>query len=196
MDVTLTAAVITAIVTIFVALAGYLITYWNNILLSRRTERLNRINKQLNEFYGPLYSLVYSSSKSWVTFRTKYRSQKRSYFSDNPPPTEEELQAWRLWMTTVFMPINLRIYEMVVSKADLLIERDMPECLRELCAHVASYQTVLKKWENNDFSEHTSLIDYPGRELLDYSHRSFQRTERKTIEFSWRKNKGHLKLHF
>ena len=64
MDVTLTAAVITAIVTIFVALAGYLITYWNNILLSRRTERLNRINKQLNEFYGPLYSLVYSSSKS------------------------------------------------------------------------------------------------------------------------------------
>jgi len=166
MDLTLTAAVITAIVTIFVALAGYLITYWNNILLSRRTERLNRINKQLNEFY--------SSSKSWVTFRTKYRSQKRSYFSDNPPPTEEELQAWRLWMTTVFMPINLRIYEMVVSKADLLIERDMPECLRELCAHVASYQTVLKKWENNDFSEHTSLIDYPGRELLDYSHRSFK----------------------
>ncbi len=138
MDLTRTAAVITAIVTIFVALAGYLITYWNNILLSRRTDRLNRINKQLNEFYGPLYSLVYSSSKSWVTFRTKYRSQKRSYFSDNP----------------------------------------------------------LKKWENNDFSEHTSLIDYPGRELLDYSHRSFQRTERKTIEFSWRKNKGHLKLHF
>ncbi len=100
MDLTRTAAVITAIVTIFVALAGYLITYWNNILLSRRTDRLNRINKQLNEFYGPLYSLVYSSSKSWVTFRTKYRSQKRSYFSDNPPPTEEELQAWRLWMTT------------------------------------------------------------------------------------------------
>ncbi len=101
-----------------------------------------------------------------------------------------------LTLVIIRMPINLRIYEMVVSKADLLIERDMPECLRELCAHVASYQTVLKKWENNDFSEHTSLIDYPGRELLDYSHRSFQRTERKTIEFSWRKNKGHLKLHF
>jgi hypothetical protein len=178
MDITLTAAVITAVVTIFVALAGYLITYWNNILLSRRTERLNRINKQLNEFYGPLYSLVHSSSKAWVTFRTKYR-QRISYFSNDPPPTEEDIQAWRLWMTTVFMPINLRIYELIVSKADLLIERDMPECLRELGAHVAAYQTVLKKWENNDFSEHKSLINYPGRALLDYSRRSFKELKEK-----------------
>jgi hypothetical protein len=46
MDVTLIAAVITAVVTILVALAGYLITYWNNILISRRTEQLNRINKR------------------------------------------------------------------------------------------------------------------------------------------------------
>jgi hypothetical protein len=190
MDVTLTAAVITACVTIFVALAGYLITYWNNILLSRRTEQLNRINKQLNEFYGPLYSLVYSSSKSWVTFRKRYRSQIRSYFSNNPPPTEEELQAWRLWMTTVFMPINLRIYELIVSKADLLIERDMPGCLRELCAHVASYQVVLKKWGNNDFSEHTSLIDYPGRELLDYSHRSFKELKDKQSNLLGDKSKN------
>ncbi len=173
MDVTLTAAVITGVVTILVALAGYLITYWNNILLSRRSEQLNRINKQLNEFYGPLYSLVHSNSKAWVTFRTKYR-QGISYFSNDPLPTEEDIQAWRLWMTTVFMPINLRIYELIVSKADLLIESDMPDCLRELCAHVAAYQTVLKKWENDDFSENTSLINYPGRALLDYSRRSFK----------------------
>jgi hypothetical protein len=68
----------------------------------------------------------------------------KNYFSNDPPPTEEDIQTWRLWMTTVFMPINLRIYELIVSKADLLIERDMPECLRELGAHVAAYQTVLK----------------------------------------------------
>src|SRR5437879_4474315 len=77
-------------------------------------------------------------------------------------------------MATVFMPRNIWLQELIVSKSDLLIETDMPQCLRDFCAHVAAYQTVLKKWENNDFSEHTSIINYPGQKLLEYSHNSFR----------------------
>ena len=65
MDRTLLAAVITAVVTVLVALGGYLITYWNNIRLSQYSEQLNRINKQLGEFYGPLYSLVDTGNQVW-----------------------------------------------------------------------------------------------------------------------------------
>lgn len=178
MDATLTAAIITAIVTVLVALAGYLITYWNNIRLSQRSEQLERINKQLAEFYGPLYSLVSTGTQTWAAFRTKYRPGK-PFFESNPPPTEEELEAWRLWMTTVFMPQNIQMQELIVSKTDLLIETDMPECLADLCAHVAAYQVVLKQWENNNFSEHMSIIDFPGRKLLDYSHMSFKSLKEK-----------------
>ncbi len=178
MDATFTAAILTAIVTVLVALAGYLITYWNNIRLSQRSEQLERINKQLAEFYGPLYSLVSTGTQTWAAFRTKYRPG-RSYFESYPPPTEEELKAWRPWMTTVFMPQNIQMQELIVSKTDLLIETDMPECLKELCAHVAAYRVVLKQWENNDFSEHASIINFPDGKLLDYSHKSFKSLKEK-----------------
>ena len=178
MDSTVVAAVVTAIVTIGVAFIGYLITYWNNILLTQRAEQLNRINRQLSELYGPLYSLEHTGSQAWAAFRTKYRSNVPAFFTNNPPPTEEDLKAWRLWTTTVFMPQTMQLRELIVSKADLIIEPDMPECLNNLCAHAAAYQVVLKKWENGDFSEHTSIINYPTKALAEYSSQSFVRLKR------------------
>jgi hypothetical protein len=76
-------------------------------------------------------------------------------------------------MTTVFMPINLRMYDIILSKSDLLIETKMPECLLLFCAHVTAYQAVIKKWENNDYSEHLSIIAYP-MEIIEYSKNSYQ----------------------
>ena len=117
--------------------------------------------------------MVDAGNQAWGAFRTRYRHEG-SYFGRYPPPTDEDLAAWRLWMTTVFMPLNLRAYELVISKADLLIQKEMPDCVRLLCAHVTSYQAVLKKWENNDYSEYVAVIGYPRLELVEYCNRSFK----------------------
>jgi len=160
------------IITIVLAFIGYLVTYLNNLRLSQRTERLERINRQLGELYGPLFALTQSSDRAWKAFREKHRPGQ-AYFGEGEPPSEEDLKVWRLWMSTVFMPINLRMYELVLSKSDLLIESQMPQCLLDMCAHVTAYQTVARKWENKDFSEHTSLIGYPSQELMIYTTQSF-----------------------
>ena len=91
----------------------------------------------------------------------------------SPEPTEDDLKAWQLWVKTVFLPITSRMYELVVSKSDLLIEREMPNCLLHLCAHVTGYQPIIRKWEAGDFSRHTSYVSYPG-DLLEYAAQSFQ----------------------
>jgi hypothetical protein len=163
---------ITLIITVMLAFSGYLVTYLNNIRLSQRAERLERVNRQLGELYGPLFALSQASDRAWQAFRRKYRPG-RTYFGEGTPPNDEELKVWRLWMNTVFMPNNLRMYELLLSKSDLLIESEMPKCLLDFCAHVTAYQTVLRKWENNDFSEHTSLIDYPTQELIEYIRKSY-----------------------
>jgi hypothetical protein len=163
---------VTLIITVILAFSGYLITYLNNIRLSQRTERLARVNRQLAELYGPLFALSQASDRAWQAFRRKYRPG-RTYFGQGTPPNDEELEAWRLWMNTVFMPNNLRMYELLLSKSDLLIESETPKCLLDFYAHVTAYQTVIKKWENNDFSEHTSLIDYPNQELIEYIRKSY-----------------------
>lgn len=160
-------------ITVVLAFIGYLVTYLNNIHLSQRSERLGRVNRQLGELYGPLFGVSQASDRAWLAFRTKYRPGQ-AFFGQGQPPNEDELQAWRLWMKTVFMPNNTKMYELILSKSDLLIEPRMPGGLLDLCAHVAAYQTVLKRWEDNDFSEHLSLIQYPQQAVIEYAQTSFE----------------------
>ncbi len=181
--------IVTTGVTVALAFIGYLITYANNLRLSQRKERLDRINRQLAELYGPLFALTYASEMAWRAFRSKHRPG-RAYFGEGEPPTDEELKVWRLWMSTVFMPNNVKMYEIIQSKSDLLVESDMPKCLLELCTHVTTYQAVIKKWEDNDFSEHTSLIEYPTQSLLEYTQRSFQRLKAEQEELIGKKRQS------
>ena len=161
------AFLVTTAVTVVLAFSGYLITYFNGLRLSQRERRLERLNKQLGELYGPLYGLTGSETAVFAVFRSRYRPGQH-FFSEEDPPTEEDLEAWRLWMTTVFAPINNRMYELILSKSDLLIETEMPQCLRDLCAHVVGYHLVMKKWEKGDYSENLSLVAFPQADLLKY----------------------------
>lgn len=166
------AVLVTAVVTILVAFTGYLATYFNNLRLSQRNQRLERVSRQLGELYGPLYGLNEAETAIWQIFRARYRPEQH-FFDEEDPPTEEELEAWRLWMTTVFAPMNNQMHELVLSKSDLLIETEMPECLRELCAHVVGYQLVMRKWEREDFSENLSLVPFPSNGLTKYLANSY-----------------------
>ncbi|MGK5496474.1 hypothetical protein ACSNOF_00680 [Streptomyces sp. URMC 125] len=84
------------------------------------------------------------------------------------PPTEQELAEWRTWATTVFIPNIRTMRDVVVTKADLLIEEEMPPALLQLCAHVSGYEITAARWAQGNYEEHLSLISFPGRELREY----------------------------
>ena len=151
----------TLTVTILLALAGYTVTYRNTLRLTKRKERLERVDRQLRELYGPLYALTESGDKSWKAFRVQVGRPTGSFWDATPPPNEQERAAWRLWMTNVLMPVNARIESVIIEHADLLEGNEMPPCLLDLLAHFAAYQAVLKAWEAKDYSRHISVIDYP-----------------------------------
>jgi hypothetical protein len=168
-------AALTIAVPALVAILGFLAAYLNNLRLASRKDRLDRINRQLSDFYGPLLSLSEAGNGAWRAFRGRWRPGPGSYWTESPPPTDDEKAAWRLWMTTVFMPLNRRMRDIVIGKADLLDEDEMPSCLIELCAHVATYEAVLARWDKGDFSEHKAYANFPTAELGDYASRSFRR---------------------
>jgi hypothetical protein len=175
MDVT---AVVT-LVGVCVAAIGYIITYRTNLELARRNDRLERVNRQLSEFYGPLLALTRSSNESWVAFRQRYRPGDGSYWRPEPPVTCKDVVAWRLWMSTVFTPVHQRMMELVLMNADLIEEPEMPHCLLALCAHVNGYQAVLREWETGDVStareDNISVVNFPSDELADYAASAFSR---------------------
>lgn len=164
------------VVTVFVAASGYGATYLTNLRLARRKDHLDRINRQLSELYGPLYAQSQAGDRAWRKFTARYGT----IWTVSSPATAEQAGIWRLWMSTVFMPLNRRMVETVVSHADLLREDTIPEALQELCAHVACYEPIVARWQEEGFDsvqvdDHVSIAgNFPRAELDAYLRISFE----------------------
>lgn len=172
--------VLSLAVTLAVAVAGFGATYLTNLRLARRKDRLDRVNRQLSELYGPLYAQAEVVNRAWRKFADTYGI----VWSD----TAERAATWRLWMSTVFMPLNRRMVDLVVSHGDLLIEDTIPESLKELCAHVACYEPVVARWQEDGFSsvlyeDHVSIAgNFPRTALDRYLKSSFEALKREQAE--------------
>jgi hypothetical protein len=71
------------------------------------------------------------------------------------------MKEWVLWMKTIFMPLNDVREKIIIEKAYLIIEEQMPRCLLDFVTHVVGYKAVLSKWAEGDFGERRSTIGWP-----------------------------------
>lgn len=167
-----TRVIIPTSATIIAAIITYIGTYWNNRRLNQRKERLERINRQLSELYGPMFGITNATYIAWEKFRDKFVLNDEFFVGNTR--TSKQFKAWRLWMTTIFMPVNNRLFDLILAKSDLLIESEMPDCVLHFCAHIAAYDVVVARWKNRDFSEVKSVIGYP-KEIDRYAKISFEK---------------------
>lgn len=156
-----------AVLTVVLAFAGYLMTFWSTRVMARRADRLRLVNQRLNEFYGPLYVAT-------VAGRIAYRSLlKKQGKTQSFPILDSEMKEWKLWMTTIFTPLNDVREKVIIEKAHLIVEEQMPRCLLDFVTHVVGYKAVLAKWAEGDYSERRSTIGWPPEFDL-YVERSYQ----------------------
>ena len=183
---------VTTVVTISLAFAGYIITYFINIRLEQRKARLERVNRQLKDLYGPLFALRQASSRAWASFNSilnaKYPTGSKAVFVDNEESHPDKMKLWVRWMETVFMPLNEKIYELIETNSDLLIEEEMPQCILDFLAHVAAYKVVKRQWMEGDYSEYTSVINYP-REIDNYAIQSYEKLKKEQTKLLGRRLK-------
>jgi hypothetical protein len=163
---TLTLSQNAAILTIILAFAGYLVTFLSARMLARRRDKLRLVNKRLNEFYGPLYV---ASEAGNIAYRSLLDRQGKL---KSEPILDTEMKDWVLWMTTIFMPLNDIREKVIIEKAHLIIEEQMPQCLLDFVTHVVGYKAVLAKWAEGDYVERRSTIGWPP-EFDIYVKRSY-----------------------
>jgi hypothetical protein len=144
-----------AILTVVLAFIGYLATFLSARMLARRRDKLDLVNKRLNEFYGPLYV---ASQAGTIAYRTLLQKQGKTQCH---PILDDEMKEWVLWMKTIFMPLNDVREGIIINKAHLIIEEQMPQCLLDFVTHVVGYKAVLSKWAEGDFGERRSTIGWP-----------------------------------
>ena len=167
---------ITATTTLLVAGLGFLFTYFHSRRLQERNDRLTRINRQLGELYGPAFALTDSTRISFEAFRSKYgdiREQKEQ----QEMLSAEQVSAWKCWMTTIFQPANKRVFELIMTKGDLLLDEEMPECISQFCAHVTSYDVILEGWKSGS-PDIFAVVDYPPN-FTDYVRLSYRTLKRR-----------------
>ncbi len=155
-----------AVLTICIAFAGYLITILGARMLARRRDKLRLVNKRLNEFYGPLYVASEAGNIAYRSLLTRQGKEK------SEPILDSEMKEWMLWMTTIFMPLNDIREKIIIEKAYLIIEQQMPQCLLDFVTHVVGYKAVLAKWTEGDYTERRSTIGWPP-EFDAYVKRSY-----------------------
>lgn len=144
-----------AILTIIVAFTGYAITFLSAHMLARRRDKLELVNRRINEFYGPLYV---ASQAGNIAYRSLLKRQGKT---KSDPITDADLKDWVLWMRTIFMPLNDIREKIIIEKAHLIVEEHMPQCLLDFVTHVVGYKAVLRQWAEGDYSERRSTIGWP-----------------------------------
>ena len=152
--------------TVLLALFGYLATFMSAQVLARRRDKLELVNRRLNEFYGPLYV---ASQAGNIAYRSLLKKQGKT---QSFPILDSEMKEWMLWMTTIFMPLNDVREKIIIENAYLVVEDQMPHCLLDFVTHVVGYKAVLAKWADGDYSERRSTIGWPP-EFDIYVERSY-----------------------
>lgn len=160
------------IVTISLAVLGYFAAYLNNLRLAKRADKLKFITTQIDELYGPLYVITQASQMLFQALNAKGMKQGRIVINQDAPDSADDISEWRIWVENVFQPLYEQLDQVIIQKAHLIIEDEMPHCLRRFLAHTAGYKAVIKKWQLGDFSESSSVIHYPV-EIEDYAERSY-----------------------
>jgi len=158
------AAVITASASVFVAMVVFVLNQRAQVRLERRQARLELINSQLRDLYGPLNALVDVNERLWESLRSTLpaRGERR------PGGGTAE---WNSWRDSVLMPTNREMRDLIVRRADLLIEDHVPQPLLDFCAHVAA-RDVAMSGRAEGFAGR-ALIPHPGTEYVNYVREGF-----------------------
>lgn len=169
-------------VSIVLALVGYVVTFYVQRIQSERQAELDRVNLQLRNLYGPLYSTLRANQAIWGAFCEKHWPEhgQPSYFG-NGETTNEEQQTWRIWMLEVFEPLNQRVEHAILENGDLLEGSELPQEFVDVLAHIASYRALYPKWKDGDFTDHTGVINYPTGllEVVEPTYRKLLQQQRK-----------------
>jgi hypothetical protein len=183
-------ATLAVVIPVVLAFAGYIAAYVNGTRLeakraaldrerTQRAARLERVNRQLSEMYGPLLATSRAGTSAWNSFFDMYMpSHARSM--DNATP--EQLERFRVWMQVVQMPLNERLVEVITTKSDLLEGYDMPEVFLDVCAHVYSYKGVIARWNLGDFSRHFTALNFPAEPLVEYVSKNYRALKNEQLE--------------
>src|SRR5262249_27298541 len=137
---------------VLVAVIPAMLAYVVSFVDGRRREELTYVNSQIEKLYGPLDALTHANDVAWEQFVSADWpvGTGRYFFDPMRPPTIEQVDKWRLWMTTVFQPLNMEMETRIINNSQLILGRQMPTAFKDLIAQTEAYKAVIATWKESD----------------------------------------------
>ena len=106
---------------------------------------LARVERQLEEFYGPMLFLL---EESRISIEDVLQLLGREYvFPVEEPFPEDERRFWLFRAENDFMPRNERMAALAVAKGDLVEGEDLKKFLKDLIQHQDSWRKLHRRWK-------------------------------------------------
>jgi len=135
------------LIAVIPAALGYIASFIDGA----RKDELAFVNQQIEKLYGPLLALTQANDVTWRQFAsTNWPNNSRYYFDPQQPPSEEQVTEWRLWMRTVFQPLNVHIESTIVNNSQLIVGNRIPRSFQELIAQTEAYKAIIAGWSDHD----------------------------------------------
>jgi len=157
---TVSAGLVGTAITAMIAIVSWFKKQSDDREIMLHKERLELVNHQLAELYGPLLISCKAGRSAFEALLVKLN--RRQGIFHGAPPSEVELKEWFHWMKHVFNPINERRESLILEHCHLIREAEVPQCFLDFSAHVAGYRAILAKWERGDFAEHYAIHEFPS----------------------------------
>jgi hypothetical protein len=138
----------------------------------RRENQLQRINAQLKNLYGPLYTLLEARAHSWRLFTARYDLSDWKRKGQSMPA--EHQAGWEAWVQHQAETTNQKIYQLITENADLYLDQRMPTAFQSFIAHYMEYQDILARWAQGDKSVLFSKMPYPDDEIAAHVKETFE----------------------
>ncbi|MFF7738783.1 hypothetical protein [Streptomyces sp. NPDC007984] len=172
MDDALTATVVAACVSVIGWAVNYVLGQASERNRQKREARLQHIEKQLEQLYGPLYFLLHEGTSS---FRDFCETLGRPYiFGPGNEISPADLETWLFWVDNDLMPRNTSIQELLASNSHLIEGSRMPPSYMEFIDHHNSWRVSHLRWKEEG-------VPYRWRARTEWPH-AFERDVIATYE--------------
>lgn len=154
------------------AIVTAIIGYFGGVADDRRKREIAFAEQQIEKLYGPLFALSKATlqAKKDLFAHRKHKTDSEDYFDPNDPPSEEDVEKWRLWIKTILQPMNVMMEDAIIKNAQLIEGGDIYKSFGDLILHVESYKATIATWKDTDAkanphfrvgTENTAVIPFP-----------------------------------
>jgi len=158
------------VIAISVAIVTATVGYFISTMQDQRKREIDFVDQQIEKLYGPLFALSTATKGAAQQVLFKVRRGKDKFFDEHDPPSLTEVEQWRLWIRTVFQPMNKKMEAAIVNNAQLIEGGHIYPVFADLVLHAESYEGTIAKWKETDIkenphfrerSENTAVNEFP-----------------------------------